>query len=303
MLKRAAKSVWERTTVLLGHLKPRHVIGRLSGKYYFEDYVRVYPDGARRDRSGRAVPANENDRRNFLNHQKFYRFAAQFVKGRSVADIGCGSGHGCALLKAAGAAEVCGADISSPAIAFATSTFPTDAEFTLQGITDLSLYATGRFDVTLTSEVLEHIKEYGKEDLAMSELRRITRPGGLVIVATPNSEMLRHHGFSFDEMSRMMGRHFEEHVIFENALVPTGDARGSWEARLAAGRVGVIVSEAIRFDETVLRAGQAPEVKKGEAPGVRVLGPISIDTSLLHNTHSWVAVGIHRAVSPSSRPG
>jgi 2-polyprenyl-3-methyl-5-hydroxy-6-metoxy-1,4-benzoquinol methylase len=303
MLRRAAKAAWDRTAALLSHLKPRHVIGRLSGKYYFEDYVRVYPDGARRDRSGKAVPASDHDRRNFLNHQKFYRFAAQFVKGRSVADVGCGSGHGCALLKAAGAAEVCGADVSSAAIDFARSSFPADAQFTLQGITDLSLYATGRFDVTLTSEVLEHIKEYGKEDLAMSELRRVTRPGGIVIVATPNSEMLKHHGFSFDEMSRMMDRHFGEHVIFENALVPSGDSRGSWEARLAAGRVGVIVSEAIRLDETVLRAGHVPEVKKGEAPGVRVLGPISIDTSLLHNTHSWVAIGINGSVSPSSRPG
>jgi 2-polyprenyl-3-methyl-5-hydroxy-6-metoxy-1,4-benzoquinol methylase len=297
MLKRIAS--------FLAQLKPRHLVGRLSGKYYFEDFVRVYPDGSRRDRSGKAHPESDLDRRNFLNHRKFYSFSAQFVKGRRVADIGCGSGYGCSMLKAAGAAEVSGADISAPAIDFARATYPTDAQFTLQGITNLSLYATGTFDVTLTSEVLEHIKEYGKEDLAVSELRRITRPGGVVVLATPNSEMLKHHGFSYEEMSRLMARHFAEHVIFENALVPAGDARASWEARLAAGQVGVVVSEAIRFDETVLRPGRIPEVKKGEAPGIRALGPVSIDTALLHNTHSWVAVGINGPGdgATSSRPG
>jgi len=30
-----------------------------------------------------------------LNHLKFYRFAAQFVRGKRVGDIGCGSGYGC----------------------------------------------------------------------------------------------------------------------------------------------------------------------------------------------------------------
>jgi SAM-dependent methyltransferase len=135
MLKRVAS--------LLAQLKPRHLVGRLSGKYYFEDFVRVYPDGSRRDRSGKPHPESDRDRRNFLNHRKFYLFSAQFVKGLRVADIGCGSGYGCAMLKAAGAVEVSGADISAPAIAFARATYPSDAQFTRQGITDLSLYASG----------------------------------------------------------------------------------------------------------------------------------------------------------------
>ena len=37
------------------------------------------------------------------------------------------------------------------------------ANFQVCGITDLSIYEGDRFDLITCSEVLEHIKEYGKE--------------------------------------------------------------------------------------------------------------------------------------------
>ncbi len=139
--------------------------------------------------------------------------------------------------------------------------------------------------------MLEHIKEYGKEDVAVSEIRRITRAGGTVIIATPNSELLPDHGFSYEEIDALIRRHFRRYVVFENALVPSSQlARSAWEARRASGRVGTVITEAIRFDETVLLDDTIPETKVGEPPGSLMLGDLAIDTSLLHNTHSWVAV-------------
>ena len=143
--------------------KLTHLIGRITKRYYFEDYLRVYPDEIAFDKYGKKVPATEYHRINFLNHQKCYYFAAQFVKGKNVADIGCGSGHGCKILKEFGANHLSCSDISKPAIEFAQKKYGAFSEFIVQGATCLKEYAENRFDISISFEVLEHLKEYGVE--------------------------------------------------------------------------------------------------------------------------------------------
>lgn len=275
------------------HNRIARFLGTVMRRYYFEDYVRVYPDGITFDRLGRRRQHSRNTINNFLNHCKFYRFAAQFVKDKRVADAGCGSGYGCKILKDNGAALVCGSDISKQAIRFAQSRYGNSAEFTVQGITDMKKYSDGFFDVSISSEVLEHIKEYGKEEEAIKELKRITRIGGLIIIGTPNNEMLGDHGFSFDEVNALFQKKFSEFCIFENALVPFGEKRRSWEKRLSEGKVGVIISERISLAETVLPDDVNPEMKKGVEVGHFTFSRYTIDTTLLHNTHSWVIIALN----------
>jgi 2-polyprenyl-3-methyl-5-hydroxy-6-metoxy-1,4-benzoquinol methylase len=271
-----------------------HLVSKITGHYYFEDYSRVYPDGVVLDRSGQRRETTKNDVNNFLNHCKFYRFAAQFVKDKCVADVGCGSGYGCEILKKGGAARVCGSDISEHGIAFARSRYGDLAEFTVQGITDLKEYPDDSFDVTISSEVLEHVKEYGMEERAVSESKRITRNGGLLIVATPNSEMFGGHGFYFDEIDALFRKNFSQFCAFENALVPFGDRRKFWEKRRAEGKVGVIISESINLSETVLPDDLPnPEMKRGLETGTFDFAGHRVDTTLLHNTHSWIVLAVN----------
>jgi len=72
-----------------------------------------------------------------LNHLKFYRFAAQFVRGKRVGDFGCGSGYGCKIFSDEGAVAVRGADASKEAIDFARQRYSSVADFTVQSITAL----------------------------------------------------------------------------------------------------------------------------------------------------------------------
>ncbi len=270
----------------------RHLYAKISRKYYWEDFVRVYPNGLCFDRWGKQIPATPSQIKNFLNHRKFYTFAAQFAHGAMVADIGCGSGYGSALMKDAGAIRVCGTDASTHAIHFATEHYGNKAEFSVQGITDMKLYHNDQFDLTVCSEVLEHLKEYRKEGHALKEIKRITRPGGIIIIGTPNSELLGSHGFWFEEVEALMRKHFNQYCIFENALVPFGSSRKRWEKRLFEGRTGVIVTQAINLDETVLPNGVIPEIKTGRPIGTYRIGTLEVDTRLLHNTHSWIIVAI-----------
>lgn len=89
-MKTIVKKVFENFT---------HFIGRISGRYYFEDYVRVYPDGLAFNRLRKKRKSTKHDLNNYLNHTKFYRFTAQFVNNKKVADVGCGSGYGSKILK------------------------------------------------------------------------------------------------------------------------------------------------------------------------------------------------------------
>ncbi len=272
-----------------------HFIGKITKKYYFEDYVRVYPDGIvyypfviniRHKATKKSI-------NNFLNHFKFYKFAAQFVRDKRVADVGCGSGYGCEILKRSRAALVCGSDISRRSVRFAKSRYSDFAEFVVQEITDMKKYPDDFFDITISNEVLEHIKEYGMEKKAISELKRITRNEGLLIIGTPNREIFGEHGFSFDEINTLFHKNFLQFCIFENALVPLGNAKLLWEKRLSEGRTGIIISELIDLSEAILPDGVNPEIKKGIEAGRFKFATYDLDTTLLHNTHSWVILAVN----------
>ncbi|MGA2785024.1 MAG: class I SAM-dependent methyltransferase [Candidatus Bathyarchaeia archaeon] len=272
-------------------LTAARVVARITKQYYVEDYSRVYPNGLVFDSLGKAREPSENDINNFRNHVKFYIFASQFVKDKKVADVGCGSGYGSKILIEKGSRVVYGCDASRHAIQFAQQSYGKYATFVCQSIVDLREYENEQVDVAIISEVLEHVKEYGMVDQAIVELKRITRKNGLIIIGTPNSELLGKHGFYFDEISSIMRHHFSKYLIFENALVPYLDKEKTLlEKRFRENRCGLIVSEKINLGEIVLAPGQIPELKKGIESGILKVEEFEIDTSLLHNTHSWVVL-------------
>jgi 2-polyprenyl-3-methyl-5-hydroxy-6-metoxy-1,4-benzoquinol methylase len=273
-------------------------IAVFTRQYYFEDYKRVYPDAVVRDFL-RRVRRRHEDRRNFLNHRKFYKFASQFANGARVVDVGCGSGYGCEILAQTGAVSVSGMDVSKNAIRYAVSKFGHCADFSVQRITDMGAYADESFDVCICSEVLEHVKEYGVEQLALEEMRRITRGGGLIVLATPNSELLGEHGFYFDELNALLRKNFVEFCLFENALVPFGERRALYHKRLRDGKTGIVVSQQIDLSETMLPEGEHAELKQGAKPGRFKFADFDVDTTLLHNTHSWIVLALNTKLLPA----
>lgn len=59
-------------------------------------------------------------------------------------------------------------------------------------------------------------------------------------------------------------------------------------------RTGVIVSQRIGLSEAVMPKNMNAEVKKGLEPGTYDFEGYKIDTTLLHNTYSWIAMGINQ---------
>lgn len=270
-----------------------HIWGRITGNFYFEDYFRVYPDGTSFNIFGFKKSTREAELKNYLNHLKFYKFVDQFVKNKIVSDLGCGSGYGCKELKEAGAKRVYGADASKHSINYAKSKFSKFAKFSVQNIADLKEYKDDNFDVSVSAEVLEHIKEYKMEGAALDEMKRITKKDGLIIIGTPNNEIVENHGFSYKEILRLIEKRFKKFCIFENALTPFDDRKSLWKKRLLAKNTGIIVSQLISLEEIALIDNQRPEFKKGIKPGKFKFSKYQIDTKLLHNTHSWIVIAIN----------
>lgn len=131
----------------------------------------------------RTVPGVPDETYWFERHVVAYRFAATRVAGSGVLDAGCGEGYGLALLRDAGAAHVTGADLDTMAVAHARRTYAGDGIDVVEcELMDLPL-ADDAVDVTVSLQVIEHVHDVSGY---LASLRRVTRPGGTVLIATPN---------------------------------------------------------------------------------------------------------------------
>ncbi len=113
-------------------------------------------------------------------HAAMLRFIARYRPGRGrLIEIGTGSGF---FLKAAERAgwTVAGIEISSEGVAFATTRL--GLEIRRESAEELS-YSAASFDVAVMFDVIEHLLN---PMAALERVRHVLRPGGLLVVSTPN---------------------------------------------------------------------------------------------------------------------
>ena len=116
------------------------------------------------------------------DHVERYKFAAQFVNGKTVLDIACGVGYGSGILAEAGALRVDGVDISEDVINYAKCNYQMDNISFLIG--DISEYKTNKpYDVITCFETIEHVEHYRT---VLSNLYLLLNNYGLLIISSPN---------------------------------------------------------------------------------------------------------------------
>jgi len=149
---------------------------------------------------------------------KAYIYAQKFVFGKRVLDCGCGGGYGSAYLTKNGAKEVIGIDLSKWAIEQAKILYSeNNLKFMVMDATDLK-FKDSNFDVVLSFQVIEHLKDYKKHLL---EVKRVLKPRGIFIISTPNKNIISLNRekpvFPFhikefypQELSNLLAEYFEE---------------------------------------------------------------------------------------------
>ncbi|MFJ6611246.1 class I SAM-dependent methyltransferase [Streptomyces sp. NPDC091289] len=140
------------------------------------DVTTPFDDAERRIWSGRAEAYARTYARLCAHPVEALLDAAGAGPGTRVLDVGCGSGTVSAAAAARGA-SVYAAD-ADPGMAEATRVAVPDAEVRVARLPELP-YEDGHFDAVLANFVVNHV---GRPLAALTELRRITRPGGRVAV-------------------------------------------------------------------------------------------------------------------------
>jgi len=128
--------------------------------------------------------------------------------GDRVLDLGCGEGTFTALLARAGAAPV-GFEVADAAVRRARAAHP-DLDFRLAPIDGPLELADATVDVVWASEVIEHVADTARW---LSEVRRVLRPGGVLVLTTPAHGRARVAGLAL----RGFERHFDprgDHLRF-----------------------------------------------------------------------------------------
>jgi ubiquinone/menaquinone biosynthesis C-methylase UbiE len=105
-------------------------------------------------------------------------FVRALARGDRVLDLGIGDGRLAAELDAR---ELTGADVSQVALDRAAKRLPEARLVKLEPDEPLP-FADNEFDLVLCAETLEHVRDL---QLALSEIRRVLRPGGRLAVTTP----------------------------------------------------------------------------------------------------------------------
>lgn len=208
---------------------------------------------------------------------------SRYLQGGDWLDYGCADGGYTAALLAAGARSVAGVDVLADRIE-AAQTRHRDIPFYMSD-GDRLQFPGGSFDGVLMNEVFEHVAD---EQQALAEVRRVLRPGGHLVLISPN------RGFPFEGHTVIIGRWKSRRPT---ALVPWlpklltdqwVTARNYWPAELrhkiSAAKFNIVESGFIMpvFEENVWMPTTAAEAFRNHIatfdhmPGIRRLGVSSL---------------------------
>jgi ubiquinone/menaquinone biosynthesis C-methylase UbiE len=141
-------------------------------------------------------------------HLRRYHLASRYARGARALDCACGTGYGAAILARAGAATVHAIDRDPDTIAYARRHHATPTvEFQIGDALATRLPGAS-VDLVTSFETIEHLPSPGA---FADEIARVLRPGGVLILSTPNDRGLtRHHEHSLTQgdLDGILSRNF-----------------------------------------------------------------------------------------------
>jgi SAM-dependent methyltransferase len=185
------------------------------------------------------------------------RLLAPFTGSERALDSGCGVGA-LAFALAPHVGEVVGVDKRSEYLEAARELAPENATFVEGDAMDLPFpYAS--FDISGCLRLLHHVH---RPELAVSELARVTRPGGRILIADQLASVDPLLALEQDRFERLRDPTHER-------LLPDADIRGFLDANDLVLVSSHVVSEHVDLEERLELAG----IPEEDRVGVRGLAP------------------------------
>lgn len=129
----------------------------------------------------RTVPGIDRENYWFRRHEVVYHWiTTQRLAEGTVVEAGCGEGYGADIIRSAGA-QVVAIDMDEHVIAHVRRAYPM-VQPLQANLVDLPL-RSGTADTVICLQVIEHLWNL---DEFLAECRRVLRPGGHLVVSTPN---------------------------------------------------------------------------------------------------------------------
>lgn len=128
----------------------------------------------------RTVPDVPEENYWFRRHEAAYDTLVPYCRDAIVLETGCGEGYGAALI-AGHAHRVLALDYDEATTEHAARRYPR-VDVALADLSSLPV-ATGVVDVVANFQVIEHLRD---QEEVLAECRRVLRPGGRLLVTTPN---------------------------------------------------------------------------------------------------------------------
>ena len=171
-----------------------------------------------------------------IEHYHRYLLAREFCRGRDVLDVAAGEGYGTALLSQVAATTV-GVELDQASVDAAQREFGRPNLRYLQGDARALPLDDASIDVVVSFETLEHLAE---QDHFLTEIRRVLRPDGLLMISTPDRDVYSPIGqppnpyhvleLTRPEFQRLLERHFPhvamaaQRPLIGSVILGAGDA-------------------------------------------------------------------------------
>lgn len=115
-----------------------------------------------------------------------YGFAGRYVSGKECLEVGCGVGYGSNVLLQSGAKMVTAGDVYAGGVHSAASHYASgQLRFLVMDAQRLP-FRDQSFDALVSIETIEHLE---KPEQFVAECRRLLRPGGTLVLSTPNRKI------------------------------------------------------------------------------------------------------------------
>lgn len=148
-------------------------------------------------------------------HLNRYAIAKPYCKGKSVLDVASGEGYGSFLLNRWGASHVEAIDIDDDTVKKAQALFGSeDVHFQCHKAEALP-FESYSFDLITSFETIEHLE---KPEEFLKEIKRVLKPGGVIILSCPNDPYYYKTEEEFNPFHKRKYTYFEYKDLVEKYL-------------------------------------------------------------------------------------